>query len=58
MAMFMWWIENWEKIIAAVGFVVGVIGVYFGLKGWKRKTPCYVIRSNNLFSGLEHSHGF
>jgi hypothetical protein len=33
MAMFMWWLENWEKIIAVVGFVLGVIGVYFGLKG-------------------------
>jgi hypothetical protein len=53
--MLKWWTENWEKVFAIVGTLAGVIGVYFGFKGWKRKKPTYLIRSNNIFSGLEHT---
>ncbi|MEX2310494.1 MAG: hypothetical protein WD738_23200 [Pirellulales bacterium] len=53
--MVQWWAANWEKVIAVVGTLAGVIGVYFGFKGWKRKKPTYLIYSNNIFSGLEHT---
>jgi hypothetical protein len=53
--MVAWWTANWEKVIAIVGTLAGVIGVYFGSKGWKRKKPRYIICSNNIFSGLEHT---
>jgi hypothetical protein len=53
--MLEWWAANWEKVIAIIGTLAGVIGCYFGLKGWKRKKPTYLIRSNNIYSGLEHA---
>jgi hypothetical protein len=53
--MLEWWATSWEKVIAVVGALAGVIGVYFGSKGWKRRKPTYLIRSNNIFSGLEHT---
>ena len=53
--MLEWWAANWEKVVAIAGTLAGVIGVYFGFNGWKRKKPTYVIRSNNIFSGLEHT---
>jgi hypothetical protein len=53
--MFEWCAANWEKVIAIVGTLVGVIGLYLTLKGWKRKKPTYLLHSNNIFSGLEHT---
>ncbi len=50
-----WWATNWEKVIAVAGALIGVIGLYFGVKGWKRKKPYYLICSNNIFKGLEHT---
>jgi hypothetical protein len=50
-----WFTANWERVIAIAGFLVGAIGLYFGIKGWKRKKAIYLICSNNIFSGLEHT---
>ena len=50
-----WWVTNWGNVIGIVGIVLTVIGLYLSFKGWKRKRPIYVIRSNNIFSGLEHT---
>ena len=49
------WVTDWGYVIGVVGIVLSAIGLYVGFKGWKRKRPTYVIRSNNLFSGLEHT---
>jgi hypothetical protein len=38
-----------------VGILVTVIFGYFGIRGWKRKKPTYLVRSNNIFSGLERT---
>jgi hypothetical protein len=50
-----WWTTNWRNIIGVTGTVMAAIGVYLSFKGWKRKRPTYVIRSNNIFCGLEHT---
>ena len=50
-----WWVTNWGNVIGVVGIVLTVIGLCLSFKGWKRKRPTYVIRSNNIFSGLEHT---
>jgi len=49
------WVTNWGNVIGVVGIVLTVIGLYLSFKGWKRKRPTYVIRSNNIFTGLEHT---
>jgi hypothetical protein len=50
-----WWTTNWGDVIGVTGTVMTVIGVYLSSKGWKRKRPRYVILSNNIFCGLEHT---
>ena len=50
-----WWVRNWGNVLGVIGIVLTVIGLYLSFKGWKRKKPTYVIRSNNIFSGLEHT---
>lgn len=50
-----WWVTNWGNVIGVVGIVLSVFGLYLGFKGWKRKRPTYVIRSSNIFTGLEHT---
>ena len=50
-----WWAMNWGNVIGVIGIVLAVIGLYLSFKGWKRKRPTYVIRSNNIFSELEHT---
>src|SRR5947208_2895259 len=45
------WLEaNWGNVITAVSLV---LAVYFYFKSLKLRKPTYVIRSNNIFSGLE-----
>jgi hypothetical protein len=56
--MSQWFKENWQNVLTVAGLVVGIlglIGLYFGYKGWKRKKLTYLIRSNNYLSGLEHA---
>jgi len=50
-----WWAANWQAVVGVMGTLLGVPGIYLALKGWKRKMPTYVLRSNNIFSGLEHT---
>jgi hypothetical protein len=50
-----WWVTNWGNVIGVVGTVLTAIGLYLSFKGWKLKRPTYVICSNNIFAGLEHT---
>ncbi len=50
-----WWLQNWEKVLTVVSCAFGFVGVHLALKGWKRKKPTYLVHSNNIFSGLEHT---
>jgi hypothetical protein len=50
-----WWTDNWFNVVGVISAIVTILGGYFSLKGWKRKKPTYVIRSNNIFSGLTHT---
>ncbi len=47
-----WLIANWGNIVGVVGVV---FALYFGLKKSKYKKLTYVIRSSNIFTGLEHT---
>lgn len=48
-----WLANNWGSVAGGVGILLSVVGVYLTVKSWKRKIPTYVIRSNNVFKGLE-----
>src|ERR1022692_2014229 len=50
-----WWTNNWGNVAGVVGVILAVLGVYLTVKSWKRKIPTYVIRSNNVFKGLENT---
>jgi hypothetical protein len=50
-----WWVMHWETVVAIAFGVIGLFGAYYSYMGWKRKKPSYVIRSNNIFKGLEHT---
>src|SRR5258708_12907607 len=47
-----WSAANWGNVITAVSLV---LAVYFYFKSKRLKKPKYIIRSNNIFSGLEHT---
>src|SRR4051794_13301380 len=56
-AMAEWWAAHWDRVLTIAGFVLGVIGligIYFSYMGWKRKKPYYLIRSTNIFTGIDH----
>jgi len=53
--MFEWLIANWERVVTIVSLVFGAVGVYLTVRSWKRKNPTYLLRSNNIFCGLEHA---
>src|ERR1022692_2742441 len=48
-----WWTNNWGNVAGVIGVLLAVLGVYLTVKSWKRKIPTYVIRSNNVFKGLD-----
>jgi hypothetical protein len=48
-----WSMNNWGNVAGVVGVVLAILGVYLTIKSWKRKIPTFVIRSNNVFKGLE-----
>lgn len=50
--MLRWWAANWKDVCAIVGILIGVVGAFVSIRGWKRKKPIYLGLSNNLFSGL------
>jgi hypothetical protein len=50
-----WWTNNWGNLAGVVGVLLAILGVYLTVRSWKRKAPTYVIRSNNVFKGLENT---
>jgi hypothetical protein len=49
-----WWAQQWQNVLAVAGVLIGLIGIYLGIKGWKRKRLRYLIRSTNIFTGIDH----